>query len=113
MTETLENMGENTEIPASKEKKTRKKRISRAQKRMHSGGTQDKMGVLGRDPNFIYRWANADNVREYERYGYEVDTDKNIEIISDNSQKPGEAKELLTNKKDGGTSILMKQSKDF
>lgn len=83
-------------------------------KRIPTGDTHDIMGVVGADDkDFVYRWVNEDKIDARKMNGYEIVEDNDIQIATPSVAKSGSAKTLVTNRKDGSTSTLMRQKKDF
>ena len=95
--------------------KNRPSKTNRANRptRIPTGDTHDVMGVHGKDEDYVYRWVNEDKVDARRMNGYEIVEDDNIQIATTSSSKSGSAKTLVTNRKDGSTSTLMRQSKEY
>ena len=97
------------------ESKNRPSKTNRANRpnRVPTGDTHDVMGVHGTSDQYEYRWVNEDKIDARKMNGYEIVEDDDIQIATTSSTKSGSAKTLVTNRKDGSTSTLMRQDKQW
>lgn len=102
-------------------KTERPARESRAEERpARKGGNlydaQEKLTVAGKDENFHYVWVNNDGatVSRYINADYEVVEDDNLRVAFGATKvSSGGAIEIVTNRRLGSTSILMRKPLDW
>ena len=78
-------------------------------------GSRQRLGVVGKEEGYHYRWVNDEGSRiaEFEEYGYDVDRSKDINVSSISSIKTGSAHSVVVDKKSGQKGVLMRQPIEF